>query len=471
MDGLMQGITRKEGLILIAMSLAVLMDGLDASIVNVALPTIATTFGTDLSIAAWITIIYFMMIAGLMLPFGRIADSGHIKKVFLIGFLLFTVASLSCGLSVSFTMLCLSRVVQGLGAAMLGAVAPMICVKFIPAKNLGFSLGMLTLASSLGLAVGPALGGILTEYLSWHWVFFINVPIGLIAMVFGQKVLPADCETSKSHLDLKGTTLLFISIVAGVLALEWISMPDSSTVVTLSTAVFIIGMIGFIFVELRSECPLLNIRMFKNKKLDSVIISFLMINLAYFGLVYLLPFYLSIELDMDAATSGMVLLIPPAITLLMCIPVGRACDIHGRRPYAIAASAVQIVYSLMFLAIDPDMGVLALIPAAVCLGIVWGLCGASSSSRIVDAVPLEEKGMGSTLMNFVIYMSGTVGTALFASLMTMGAHSQGTAIGDLSPLAFMDGFTFSMYFALAMGVISVVTAWIVKEKKPGKTPE
>ncbi len=125
-------LSKAELLALLAMAFGVFMDGLDSSIINIALPVIAEYFGTDTSSVAWVTVVYFMMIAGLMLTFGRIADSGHIRKIYIVGFALFSVSSLTCGLSTSLEMLVASRVVQGIGAAMLGAVAPMICVKFLP---------------------------------------------------------------------------------------------------------------------------------------------------------------------------------------------------------------------------------------------------------------------------------------------------------------------------------------------------
>ena len=467
----MQGISRTEALILVAMTLAVLMDGIDSSIVNVALPTIAAGFGTDVGVAAWITIIYFMMIAGMMLMFGRIADSGYIKKVFLLGFVIFTVASLMCGLSTSFTMLCVSRAVQGMGAAMLGAVAPMMCVKFIPAENLGFSLGVLTLASAVGLSLGPALGGIITDHLSWNWIFFINIPIGLFAVLYGHFVIPKDVPEKGRHLDLPGSAALFACIVSGVLALENVSVPGMTALVLVSTAVCVLCLAAFILIERRSPQPLLKLSVFRIRDLDLLIVSYLTINIVYYGLAYMLPFYLNVELNLDATTSGLILLIPAIITLLMCIPVGKACDIHGRRPFAVAANIIQVIYCVSLFILRPDMGIWPLIPISILIGVVEGLCGASSSSRIVDAVPEGEKGMGSTLMNFIMYMSGTVGTAMLASLFNFGASSEGTPIDQLPPEVFMDGFTFAMLFTIVVAVVSLVTAWAVNETKKPRTSE
>ena len=187
---------RGSTLIIITMVFGVLMDGIDGSIVNVALPSIADSFGTDTSVVSWVTISYFLMLAGLLLPFGKIADAGHIRKVFLLGFAVFTIGSLACALSPTLAVLVASRILQGIGAAALAAVAPMICVKLLPAKHLGKSLGIMTVAAALGFAIGPALGGLLVGLLSWHWIFLINLPLGIAAIAIGHVALPKEEKTS-----------------------------------------------------------------------------------------------------------------------------------------------------------------------------------------------------------------------------------------------------------------------------------
>ncbi len=464
----MKGRHNAELMILITMALGVLMDGIDGSIVNVALPTIAESFGTDTSTVSWVSIIYFMMMAGLLLPFGRVADSGLIKKIFMMGFAVFTAGSLMCGLSYSLEMLIVSRIIQGVGAAMIGAAAPMICVKMLPSNKLGRSLGVLSLASSGGFALGPALGGILVEYLSWHWIFFINVPIGVFAVLFGHYAMPSNEERAPLHMDVKGSALLFGAIAFGVFALERFTYPESREMCIISVIMTVILLAAFIIVELKTRMPMLSLRIFRDFRLDSVMISFMLINLVYMGVLYTLPFYMELELELNSSISGMILLIPSLITLIICIPVGKMSDVRGRRGFAIASSAMMVVFTTIFMFMQPEMGLLPLILAAVFMGLVWGFCGATSSSRIIDIMPDEDKGIGSAMINFLIYIGGTVGTALFASLMTVGAGSGGIPIDQLTHEAFMDGFTFSSTFAVAMSIVSLLTAWVVNENRKSK---
>ena len=451
-------------LLIATMALGVLMDGIDGSIVNVALPSIAHSFGTDTSVVSWVTIGYFLMLAGLLLPFGRIADAGHIRKVFLFGFAVFTIGSLACALSSTLALLVLFRLVQGIGAAALAAVAPMICVKLLPSEHLGKSLGIMTVAASMGFAVGPALGGILVGYLSWHWIFLINIPIGVLAIIIGHISLPVEGRT-KVTVDLRGSALLFAAVGFGVFALERMSYPEERTMCIIAAVVTIILLVLFVLESLRSEKPLLDVRLFRIRDLDLTLLSYTIINLVYMGALYILPFYMDLELGLDSVTSGIILLVPSLVSLVLSVPVGNYSDRHGRRAFAVLATIFQVVYCVLLYFITPDMGIAPLIPVALVMGLVWGLCGAASSGRIVDSLEEKDKAIGSSLMNFMVYVGGTIGTALFASLLTSGSNSGGVAIEDLTSEAFMAGMTYAMVWGIIISVVSVAAAWAVNEKK------
>ena len=460
---------RSEILILVAMGLAVFMDGVDGSIVNVALPTIADYFHIDASTASWVTILYFMMMAGLLLTFGRMADVGHLKRVFIMGFALFTAGSLACGITPSFEVLLVSRTVQGIGAAMMGATAPMMIVKFLPPRNLALGMGVLTLACSGGFAVGPAIGGIITDVLGWHWIFLINVPIGVFAILFSLKVIPDDVHTGKrANYDLRGTSLLFVSIVSGVYALEGMSHPESRMECIVTGSVCILFLVLFVMNSRRTEKPLLNLEMFRNWKVISLLTSFTLVNLTYMGILYLIPFYMTLVLGLSSSMCGLLLFMPPLITLVLALPVGRLCDLYGRRPFAIGSAISMLAYSIILALMRPDMGYVILLPIGVLMGLNWGLFGASATSRVIEILPDEDKAMGSSMMNFFIYMGSTVGTALFAAFFSIVGETGGTPIDMLDVDVFMAGFTPAMVLACVLSAICVVTAWIVKERRqPG----
>lgn len=451
-------------LLIATMVLGVLMDGIDGSIVNVALPSIAHSFGTDTSVVSWVTISYFLMLAGLLLPFGRIADSGHIRKVFLAGFAVFTVGSLACAMSPSLAPLVASRMVQGVGAAALAAVAPMICVKLLPSEHLGRSLAFMTLASALGFALGPAVGGFLVGALSWHWIFLINIPIGILGVVLGHLSLPTE-ETRPVSVDVKGAALLFAAVGLGVFALERVSYEDERPMCIVAAVMAVALLVLFAMESLRSRDPLFDVRLFRIRDLDLTLLSNTLINLVYMGVLYILPFYLDLELGLSSIQSGLILLLPSLISLTMSVPAGNYTDRHGRRTFAIVATVFAMVYGIVLALIRPEMGIAPVVLAAVCMGLVWGFCGSASSGRIVDSLEPKDKPIGSSIMTFFIYIGSTVGTALFASLLTSGSGSGGVPIEGLTSDAFMSGMSYAMVWAVALSLISFVAAWAVDERK------
>ena len=450
-------------LITITMVLGVLMDGIDGSLVNVALPSIAYSFGTDTSVVSWVTISYYLTMAGFLLPFGRVASAGHIRQVFIFGFAVFTITSLVCGLAPSLQVLIIARLLQGLGAAALAAVAPMICVKMLPIEHLGRSIGILTVALSTGFALGPVVGGFVLEYATWHWIFLINIPIGVAGVVLGAISLPRE-ETERIHVDYLGSLLFFVAIALGVIALERMSYPEDSLFCIVAGVATILLIIAFGIVSRRSDHPLLDVRMFRIRDLDFTIVSFAIINMVYMGALYILPFYMSKEMGLSSLISGAVLLIPSAITLAMSIPVGNYSDRHGRRTFSILSTVVGLVYFIILMFIEPEMGIAPLIAAVVFMGLNWGFCGAAAGSRIVDHVPEGEKDIGSSLMNFVMYIACSVGTALFASILTLGGGSGGVPIEDMTSAAFMDGMELSMLVGVVLTTVALVLAYVVREK-------
>jgi len=458
-------LSRFELIAMIAMVLGYTMDGLDSSIINVAVPVIAESFGTDTNAIAWVTIIYFIMIAGLMLTFGRMADSGLLRRVYVIGFAIFTIGSVLCGLSDNLGFMIFARGVQGIGAAMLAAVAPMFCVKFLPPSKLGLGMAIFIVGWAASFSFGPAVGGIIMEIASWHWAFFINVPIGILGIFIALRWLPKDEPSGKTKLDLAGTTVLFVAVLCGILALELFSYPGYGVVCIALAAAMLILLYAFAVIEKKVKSPMLNLRMFKDWKFVSLSGCYLIVSLAFMGTFYILPFFLMKAAGLDTITTGLALMIPNIFCMILPIPVGRYCDLHGRRKIALICTISMVVLSFFYVIADPAYGWIGLMPAFVATGIMWGTAGPSVCSRIIDIAKNEDKGMASTMTNFVYYIGSGVGTALFASLLTFGAGTAGIPVEFMTVEEFMDGYVFAMWCAVAISLLAVLTAWIVNENK------
>lgn len=448
----------------VVMVMAFFLDGLDGTIVTVALPEIGKSFEMSTSDSSWVVTVYFMMMAGLILVFGKLADKGAIKKVLVGGFVIFSAGSLLCALSMSSGFLLLSRAIQGIGSAMLASTGVMLAVKFFPPKMLIFAMTLTVLGSSIGAAFGPTLGGILTNTLSWHWIFFINVPIGAFCAIFAHRFVPSDVKLDDMRFDYLGSLLLFLALICGLYTVE--SMPSHGIdMVNGSTlALFIVIFAIFVIYDLRIEDPVLDLRLFKISRFDRVILAFVILNASYMGCLYLIPFMLNIEMGYDTMESGLIMLIQALVTLFMCLPVAKACDQHGTRRYAITGCSLMAVTLIVFTFIDSSTGLVSLVFGLVLLGSVWGFGGSSLGPRLVENVPSGKKGSASSLLSFFVYFGSALGTAVFSSLFNVGSNSSGISISDLPPDMFMDGFRFTMIVAAVLAVCAILLSASVKGK-------
>ncbi len=444
------------------------MDGLDGSIVNVALPAIAADFNTDTGTIAWVITTYLLMMAGFLIVFGKVADRGFMKKIFITGFVVFTLGSVACGISPGLPILLAARLAQGIGAAMIAAVAPLLCVRCLPPRMLGIAFGVLTAASSIGFAAGPAIGGFITHFLSWHWIFLINIPIGIIGIFFAHRFVPADSPAGeKPHFDTPGAATLFGTMVFGIFALEEVAILGiSDPLIFVSIILCLLFATFFIIRELKTPVPLINIRIFRKWQFTAVVMAFLLINVLFMGAFYLLPFYLSAEMKLNLATSGLYLLIPPVVTGLMSIPFGIWSDHYGRRWFVVAACLLLVAFNGIFALLVPESGIIPLVFALLLLGTVFGIAGGAGSSRIIETAPKGEEGTGSSLMITTIYFGSVLGTALYATIFTFATSSGGIVpFTDLDPRTFLSGFHLTIFIGLIISVIPLILSAIVKDQK------
>ncbi len=451
--------------ILLIAGIAMFMDAVDSSIVNIILPSLADILHTDTGTISWVSLAYLLVIAGTVLIFGKIADNGRLKQILILGFISFTIGSALCGISPTLEMLIISRIFQGLGASMLISCSPLMCVKYLSPKMLGLSMGLITAISSIGFAIGPALGGIILHFLSWHWVFLINIPIGIALILFALKIVPKKNEVSASPFDFIGSILIFVVMVTGVIFIERIAHTGFSTALILLLIIFAVSAALFIAREFRFRHPLINPRVFSSWRLSAVTAAYLIIQIACLSIIYLLPFYFTVAMNYDSMLSGMLLFIPAILTTVISIPVGKLSDRLGRRKFVIAAVLCLIISAVIYATILPDRGIVPIILGLICLGLFMGLSGGPASSRIIDYMPPLEKGTGATLMVLCLYFGGVLGTACTAGLFTLLTSKVGEAVAFAAlPLdTFMYGFHGTFIMAIAIAVIVLILSAVVAD--------
>jgi MFS family permease len=276
---------------------------------------------------------------------------------------------------------------------------------------------------------------------------------------------PADCKVS---FDYPGAVALFGAMVSGIFVLEEAAARGiTDPLILAGGTLFLLCMGLFIVRELTMPEPFLDIRIFSKWRFTAVLLAYLLVNVIFMGILYLLPFYLALEMHFDLATTGLYLLIPPAVIALISIPFGQWSDRHGgRRAFAVAACSVIVLYSAIFAVLSPESGIVPLFAGLILMGVAFGIAAGPASSRIIESAPEGGEGTGSSLMVTSIYFGGVLGTSIYAALFTIAtAGADGiVAFTDLDSARFLSGFHLTMAAGLVLSVVPLVLSAIVPDE-------
>ena len=465
------------GLLIISISLAIFMSALDGTIVNIALPAISESFGVSSSAVSWVATAYLLVMAGCVLVFGKVSDVIGYRKVFLLGFVIFTIGSFACGflpeLFHSFYTLVGARAFQAIGGAMMTAIAPAMVTAHIPMEKKGKAMGIIITVAALGMAIGPTIGGVLTQYLSWHWIFFINVPVGIVAVLLGAKVIPSTVTGQKvTGFDRQGAALIFIGLGALLFsvsegeALEW-----TSPVIAGSFAVAVLSLGCFVWHELNTADPLLELRLFKNRNFLVTNLIMALVFFSFAGINYLLPFYLKYVQGYDTSTAG---LIVTALSFAMMgggILAGMLYNRTGGRILCIAAGMILSAgyYMMTLLHVNTTTGYVIL--CLLVIGFGLGLMVTPAANMIMNSVSKKYQGMVSSLTSLERFAPMTIGIAIFnlifvQGMATIAAHRGITqdAPQNIKLQVLSAGFDLAFFGTFIFGIIILILAFFAKQE-------
>ncbi len=405
-------------LLMLLASAAVFMDYLDTSIVSIALPAISVDFVVGSSIASWVMISYLLALGSALLLFGKLADrTGHERLIFTLGFVLFTLASFCCGLSTDVVMLIIFRVFQGISAAMMVSTSTMLITTHLPEKLRGVGMGVIATAGGAALALGPGLGGIITEFIGWHWIFFINIPVGIAGVILSILLIPESyvkLPRVKKPFDISGAVLLGITLVSLLAGLE-LGISDGWTLPAILLLV-ISPLAGFIFFrrELKHPDPILSAKLLLNRTVMCASLSTLFVTLIYLGVIFVMPFYLIGSYQISIAAAGLVMLLPPVSMALIGIPAGVLTTKFGCMRLCNVATVFMAI-GLLLLAFGILSEWLPLIVAGLLLtGLGMGLNEGPSIQRITIHSPTEHQGSSGGLIFTVMNIGCVLGVAVFS---------------------------------------------------------
>jgi EmrB/QacA subfamily drug resistance transporter len=470
---------RKTGftLLIISISLATFMSALDGTIVNIALPTISSAFDIPASTVSWVSTIYLLVMAGCVLIFGKISDEIGFKKVFLSGFLIFTIGSFACGFLPdfihSFSMLIGSRAFQAVGGAMITAIGPAMVTAYIPMEQKGKAMGIVLTFAALGTAIGPTIGGLLTQFLSWNWIFFINVPVGIVAILLGAKVIPGmKARERTAGFDRTGAVLIFTGLASLLFALsegQTLGWADPVIVGTLILAILTLG--GFVWCELKARNPLLEIRLFKSKNFLMINVEMCLLFFSFAGISYLLPFYLEYVHGYTPSVSGLILTSLSVAMMVGGILAGVLYNRTGGRLLSIAAGIFVVAGYFLLTRIRVDTSTGFVILCLVLIGFGLGLMLTPASNMIMNSVSKKYQGMVSSLTSLERFAPMTIGIAISNLVFIQGINAIAihnrittTPPANIMVALLTAGFDLAFLFAFLVGIVILVLAILARQE-------
>ncbi|HDS63328.1 MAG TPA: DHA2 family efflux MFS transporter permease subunit, partial [Methanofollis liminatans] len=465
-------------LLIFSISLAIFMSSLDGTIVNIALPTISESFGVSTSAVSWVATAYLLVMAGCVLIFGKISDFIGYKKIFLSGFVVFTLGSFACGflpeLLDSFYALVGSRAFQGIGGAMISAIAPAMVTAFIPMEQKGKAMGIIMTVAALGTAIGPTIGGLLTQYISWHWIFFINVPIGILSVIIGMKAIPgqSDRNAPLSGFDRSGAAFIFIGLAALLFAVsEGEVLGWTSPAILVSGAVAAVSLALFVWRELHAAEPLLELRLFGKRNFLLTNLILVLVFFGFSGINYLLPFYLQYVLGYETSAAGMVLTSLSFAMMVSGLAAGLLYNRLGGRVLAIAAAAIIAAGYYMMTHLQANTTIAYVVAALIVIGFGLGLMVTPVSNMIMNSVAKRYQGMVSSLTSLERFAPMTIGIAIFNLIFVQGILriAENRDITMQSPVEvkmhlLSAGFDIAFFGAFIVAVVVLVLAFLARQE-------
>jgi EmrB/QacA subfamily drug resistance transporter len=465
---MLESLRDNQKLTLLVISLASFMSFLDISIVNVSLPTMAKYFGVTTNTVLWTILIYIIVLSSFLIVFGKLAQQKGFKKVFLTGFLVFITGSALCAISTQFHELIIFRLMQAVGATMFSGIAAAMVLQYLPKNKRGRNLGIVTTIGSLGLALGPLLGGFITEYINFHWIFFINVPIGIIGIILGYAVLH---ETDKhpGSLDIPGVVMIFIAQSTLIFALnKGLDYGWTSAIIMGSIICSVIFWILFVFQESRAHEPLIDLKFLKMREISLASAANVFSNMPFAGAVVLLPFYFEVVKGMSTSYSGLMLTIMPIAIIIVGPLAGVLSDKIAPNRVTLMGAVIGVIGCLVLSTFNPSSSLIYIAIGLLILGASVATFNPPNTKFILSESPSKYRGIASGLVNTSNMIGNGFGTGILGTAAAMVVYTTvGPSTSDkLTPTLVSQGLHNAFIIgALAMGIALVLIA-MTRYKKP-----
>jgi EmrB/QacA subfamily drug resistance transporter len=436
---------------------------LDNTVVNVALPSIQRDLGIGLSELEWTVNAYALTFAVLMLSGGKLADFFGRRRVFLLGLALFTFSSLVCGLATSGGTLIGARTLQGVGAALMMPATLSIISATFPPKQRGLAIGIWAGVSAMALAIGPLIGGLIAEHIDWSWIFFVNVPIGIVGLLVGRVVIEESRDTSSDQrLDLPGLLASGIGLFALTFALiEANSYGWTDPVIVGLLALSAVALAAFVLLELHQRSPMLDLSLFRSSTFAGANVVALLVTLAMFGVFFFMSIYMQNVLGYSATKTGAAFL-PMTVLIILIAPIaGRSSDRIGSRALMTVGMLCLAASLALFSRLGLDSIFWDIFPGLIVGGFGMALVMTPMTAAALGSVPVEKSGVGSGVLNTFRQVGGALGIAVMGAIVASYVDLDG---GRPDPSSFIDGFQTALRVSAGFALLGAVVAWATIRK-------
>lgn len=455
---------------LLAVALATFMTYLDNNIVNVAIPAIQRDLQLSTAGLEWVVSGYILVFAGLLLAGGRLADAYGRRRLFLVGLAVFTLASLVAGMAGSVELLIAARAVQGLGAALVTPTTLAIISHAYPdPRERTAAVGIWAGVGGLALAVGPLLGGLLSEHASWGWIFEINVPVGIAVLALGAWAVTESREPAGARLDVPGLVLS----AAGLTALTWALIEGagrgwtSPLILTAFAAAALAGLL-FVAVEQRASAPMVAVSLFREQVFTGGIVALMLWAFGLFGIYFFTSLYLQNVLGFGPTEAGLAFL-----PMALCMVAGAVLSerlarvLGGRRlvTFGMVLMAAGIAGTAL---LGADAGYAQLMPGFVVIGIGGGLT-TPLTATVLGVMPTAQAGVASGLFNASRELAGLLGITVIGAILTARQSAQ-LRIGAAPVDAFLSGYRLGLVVSAALVGLGAVASWVALRGTRETTP-
>ncbi|MEX2460717.1 MAG: MDR family MFS transporter [Paenibacillaceae bacterium] len=459
--------TIKEILIpLITIIMGLFMVILDGTAVNVALPKLSAAFNSPFSTLQWTVTGYALANAAVIPLAGWLSDKFGAKNIFLSSVVFFTLGSLLCALAVNPTQLIIYRIVQGIGGGMVMPIAMAFVYRLSPPNKVGAVMGIMGIPILLAPALGPLVAGWLVDYAAWQWIFIINLPIGILAIIIGIRSLPSINRQAVAALDIFGMLLAPIAFAGLSYGVSESIHGWASTKTVTGLTIGIVALLLFIFVELRHKQPILELRVFKSLDFSKAIVIQWISQIALFGTMFMVPLFLQQAQNYSAFDTGLIML-PQALAAGIFMPIsGALFDKIGARPLVMAGMAIVTGAAFMLTQISAADGISALILPLSLLGAGMGLSMMPLNTHLIQASPQNLVGRVTSLTNAAQQVMTSFAVAglmtILASKMKIFIPADGKPTLETWTNSFSATFKVLVYIAIAGLVLGILL------KKPKK---